>query len=382
MPEAYRVALFDGVWQAVNQGYVDPEFNGADWAAVQEEYAPYFLELDNSWQVYDLLDEMVGKLNDPLTQFVSAPELAAAAQDPGYAGIGVLADQAAGTTAGEGVKVLYVFPGSAAEDAGIKERDSIVSVDGNSCASVSTIRGPAGTSVTLGVTSPGQPTRDIVVERRQIDPTIHPIARRLGNSGRIGYLRLASLAGEGTIADVNAALASFLDQDPISGLVLDLRHTTIGAPGVVISLLGQFLDGDVATLVGHTGDSPLTVEGGDLKSRLDDVRVVVLLDEQSVGEAERMAAVLQAHDRATVIGEQTQGETQILQAIDLADGSVLDMVVAGLELPDGTRLEDHGVTPDLAVDEAWLDQPEDDDAYIRAALDSFRSVQPPRSRAE
>jgi carboxyl-terminal processing protease len=382
MPEVYRIALFDSVWQAVNEGYVDPEFNGADWAAIQEQYAPWFLALDNAWEVYSLLDEMVGLLNDPVTQFVSGPELEGASQDPSYAGIGTLVDQDGAGVEGEGVRVLYVFPGSAAEDVGIRERDLILSVDGNPCPSVATIRGPEGTSITLSVQSPAEDPRDIVVERRRIDPTIRPISARIGASGAIGYLRLMSLAGEDTIAAVNEALGSLLEDDPISGLVLDLRHTTIGAPGVVVSLLGQFLEGDLATLVGHSGETPLSVEAGDLKSRLDDVRVVVLLDDHTVGEAERLAAILQAHDRARVIGQQTPGDTHIVQSVDLVDGSVLQLAVAGLELPDGSRLEGSGVTPDQLIDGEWLDLPAASDPYLQAAVDSFRTFPPPRSRAQ
>ena len=51
-----------------------------------------------------------------------------------------------------------------------------VSVDGDPRASIRKIRGPEGTTVTLGVESPGEDVREVVVERRRIDPTVSPIS--------------------------------------------------------------------------------------------------------------------------------------------------------------------------------------------------------------
>jgi len=62
MPEQSRLDLFDAVWGAINDGYLDPSFNGVDWAAIGDEYAPYFLQTENAWEVYDLVEEMVGLL--------------------------------------------------------------------------------------------------------------------------------------------------------------------------------------------------------------------------------------------------------------------------------------------------------------------------------
>ena len=64
MPEQSRLDLFDAVWGAINEGYIDPGFNGVDWAAIGDEYAPYFLQTENAWEVYDLVEEMVGLLGD------------------------------------------------------------------------------------------------------------------------------------------------------------------------------------------------------------------------------------------------------------------------------------------------------------------------------
>ena len=49
----------------------------------------------------------------------------------------------------------------------------------------------------------------------------------------------------------------------------------------------------------------------------------------------------------------------------------------GFKLPDGSTLEGEGVTPDIPVDEDWLDFPEEDDPGILAALELLASIEPP-----
>ena len=35
MPEDFRIALFDGVWEGIRDFYVDPDANGLDWEAIE-----------------------------------------------------------------------------------------------------------------------------------------------------------------------------------------------------------------------------------------------------------------------------------------------------------------------------------------------------------
>jgi hypothetical protein len=97
--------------------------------------------------------------------------------------------------------------------------------------------------------------------------------------------------------------------------------------------------------------------------------IVVLVDEGSEAEAEQVAAILQDQDRATIVGTQTSGQTHGAQTVDFADGSVLQIVAFGFQLPDGQTLEGRGVTPDVEVTEDWLDYPESDDPFLLAALE-------------
>ncbi len=378
MPEDYRLQLLDSVWQQLSDTYVDPGMNGLDWAGLHTAYAQRMVSAENAWEDYAILEEMVGLLKDPDTFFVSALALESApAADPSYGGIGILVDTASAVTPGNGLRVLYVFPGSPALAAGIAPRDLIVSVGGDPCPRPDLVRGPVDSDISLVVQSPGEEPRTVVVSRQQIAPSYEAATTRIGDAPGIGYLRLLSLAGDQVPADVTKALTGLLDEGPLDGLIIDLRHTSQGAPGVTTSVLGQFVGGDVGSIVTHAGPTPYVVEAGELRDRLKATPVAVLVDTFTDGEAERLAAILQAQGRAVVIGQQTPGHTQLIQQVPLPDGSILQMVVGGLMTSDGTRVEGHGVLPDIAMTDDWLAQPADADTWVQAAVRALQQQAAP-----
>jgi Tricorn protease C1 domain len=51
MPEDYRIALFNGVWQGVRDLYIDADTNGLDWQAIGDEYATLLIQTENAQEV-------------------------------------------------------------------------------------------------------------------------------------------------------------------------------------------------------------------------------------------------------------------------------------------------------------------------------------------
>ncbi len=372
MPEDFRIALFDGVWEGIRDYYIDPDTNGLDWDAIGDEYAPLVFQTDDAYQVYDLLREMVGLLDDPFTNFYSPEDLGDPESfDPSYGGIGALLDTSAAGEDTEGLRITYVFEGGSAKDVGIRARDRIVGVNGDGCVRIADIRGPEGTDVTLTVVSPGEAPRDLTLDRRRIDPLILPDAHRLEADPTVGYLQILSLSGQEAIDGIEQALTALQKGDPLEGLVIDLRASNQGAPAVVIDALGAFVSGDVGEFHSRVGNEPIQIESNDLADDYADVPLVVLVDEGTQADAEQMAAILQDQGRAVIVGQQTAGETHGANTVDFADGSLLQVVSFGFQLPDGRTLEGQGVTPDVVVDGDWLDYPESDDPGLLAAIDAI-----------
>ena len=218
---------------------------------------------ENAWEDYAILEEMVGLLKDPDTAFVSALSLEFGARrrpelrrhrDPrrhrvrGHARARVCGCCTSSRAARRWLPASH--PGTSSSRSGMtRARDRTWSA------------GPVDSDVSLLVQSPGQEPRTVVVSRQQIAPTYEPTATRLAGCPGIGYLRLLSLAGEDVPAAVTTALTGLLDAGPLDGLVLDLRHTSQGAPGVTTSVLGQFVGGDVGSIVTHGGTDPVRGRG-------------------------------------------------------------------------------------------------------------------------
>ncbi len=384
IPEDFRIALFEGVWEGIRDLYVDPGTNGLDWEAIGDEYAPLVISTDNAHEVYQLLSEMVGLLEDPFTGYFAPEELGdPAAFDPSYGGIGALLDTSAAGEDSPGLRIVYVFEGGSAQEAGIRARDSIVGVEGDACARIADIRGPEGSEVTLTIASPGEEPREVTLERRRIDPRILPEVRRLDADPGVGYLQILALSGQEAIDGIEQALTTLPRHEPLEGLIIDLRASNQGAPAVVIETLRAFVEGNVGEFHSRLGNEPIEIEPNDLAEQYAQVPLVVLVDEETEADAEQLAAILQDQGRALVVGAQTSGKTHGTTSVDFADGSLLQIVSFGFQLPGGETLERVGVTPDVAVQADWLSYPESADPFLLAALEAIESglADPPPSPA-
>lgn len=365
------MGLLDQVWQQLRDEYVDPTMHGLDWDAVRADFEGRMFGTLDAGEAYQALTDMVALLEDPDTFFVSAFDLESGGLDPSYGGVGILVDAESIADPSSGLRVVYVFPDSPARAAGIQPRDAILAVGGDPCARPELIRGPVGTRVELLVQTPGQEPRTVQVERQQLTPSYEVVPARVPGRPRFGHIRLMSLAGDAA-AQVDAALTRLLDEGDLAGLVVDLRHASVGELAVTQDILGDFVGGQVGTLVGRDGDTPFVVQAGLLRDRLRDVPVTVLVDGETDGEAERLAAVLQAERGAVVVGERTPGHTQLVTQTPLPEGSLLQFVTGGMLLSDGTRLEGHGVLPDIEHEDAWLEQPADTDTWVASAIRELR----------
>ena len=382
MPEEFRIGLFEGVWQGIRDAYVDPETNGLDWEAIGDEYAPLIIATDNAYEVYELLGEMVALLDDPYTGYFAPEDLGDPDEpvDPSYGGIGALVDTGAAGEGSEGLRITYVFDGGSAKESGVLPRDRVIAVNGDPCARVADIRGPEGTSVTAHrcLTGPGAARRHA---RAAPHRAAHPPGGAPAGGGARGRLPARHLtlrpgghrrhrAGPHALRPRRAA-----------------RRPHHRPARLEPGRAGRHPGGPAALRLRRrrclplpSGTEPIEIEPSDLADDYADVPVVVLVDETTEADAEQMAAILQDQGRAPWWVPRLR-PTHGAQTIDFADGSLLQVVTYGFQLPDGQTLEGQGVTPDVEVTADWLDYPESEDPGILAALEVIESVPArPRSR--
>ena len=370
-----QLATLDALANTVTQKYVDPKFNGKDWPAIVARYRTRVEGGLTNDDFYAAMELLVEELGDDHSQFQSPAERLEADQELAgnndYVGIGVSVEP---LPEADRAVVILTFPGSAAEKAGIRAHDAILKIDGVSVigadgnSTVSRMRGPEGTDVTVTVQRPGEAAHDITIKRAKVVGGL-PIASCLIAGTRVGYIFLPTLFDQTVPGQVRTALKEMTAGGPLTGLIVDNREDPGGSSTVLEPILGFFVSGDVGAFKSRTDSRALAIKGEDVGGS-QSVPLVVLVGRDTVSFGEIMSGILQAEGRAKVIGETTFGNVETLSGFDFTDGSRAWLARETFVSPKATYgpWEDTGIEPDVSVPTRWDLFTEADDPAIPAAL--------------
>jgi carboxyl-terminal processing protease len=252
------------------------------------------------------------------------------------------------------LKVVAPISDTPAARAGLRAGDRIVAIDGISTAgmaltdTVSRLRGPAGTSVTLGIARDSEPEPIQVRLTREIIE-VDPVDWRLVEN--VGYLRL-SVFNERAAAALAQAIADLRLQaggGPV-GYVLDLRDDPGGLLGQAVAVADMFLDsGEIVSIKGRDpGHVERYAAGpGDLT---DGAPLVVLINGGSASASEIVAGALQDHGRARILGTRSFGKGSVQKIIPLNGRGALRLTTARYYTPSGRSIQRVGIAPDIVVE--------------------------------
>lgn len=164
-----------------------------------------------------------------------------------------------------------------------------------------------------------------------------------------GYLRVGSLNAE-NLAALDSALQDFAAKK-IGAVILDLRATPAGSEFAQAAEVCKRFCPKGKVL--FTVKKPTLREEQILTSKEDPKftrLLVTLVDADTAGAAEIIAAVLRTYAKAMVIGQRTRGEAVEYAELSLPSGKLLRVAVAEAALPDATPVFPGGVKPDLTVE--------------------------------
>jgi carboxyl-terminal processing protease len=294
------------------------------------------------------LKGIVNSLEDPYSHYLTPDEAASVRESISgeFEGVGMTVEEDR-----RGLRVLTVFEGSPAEEAGIAKGDLILAVDGRSIAGVNSevatgrIKGPAGSEVELEVFSPGsEDARTMTVEREKIDVPVAD-SRIVRNDGhRIGVVELLGFS-----SGAHGALRREIDEVIDRGadrIVLDLRGNGGGLLTEAVLVSSIFVeDGEIVSVRGRS--RPERVEDAEGDAIDEDVRVAVLVDGGSASASEIVAGALRDRGRATLVGTNTFGKGLVQEVEPLSNGGYLDLTVANYYLPSGKTIGENGLRPQV-----------------------------------
>ncbi|OGQ17104.1 MAG: hypothetical protein A3B70_06840 [Deltaproteobacteria bacterium RIFCSPHIGHO2_02_FULL_40_11] len=181
---------------------------------------------------------------------------------------------------------------------------------------------------------------------------------------KIGYVKLKQFHAD-TFEEFLKHYETWKKEKTFRSLVLDLRKSEGGHLLPAVNLLEAMLDVEQLFLV-KTKDALHVVP--DERLKVVNCPMLILVDENTKSAAELLAAVLQFHGRAKVIGQKTfgKGTTQTVWNFDYPwnDSSRMLLVTTSLNvLPNGRTYHEHGVLPDIT-----LDLPKDIHAVIQKLI--------------
>lgn len=324
-------------------------------------------------------------------------------------------------------KIHELKDGPAKKSKQIKEGDRIVAVaqgekEPIDCVGmkltkvVEMIRGAKGTEVRLTVmpVDSGDPSdrkvvtliRDeIKLEDQEAKAKVIDMPTEDGKVARVGVIDLPSfyedMEGKGpnrksTSADI-ARLLKKLNEEKISGLILDLRRNGGGALSEAIKLTGLFIKkGPVVQTKDFSGK--IDVKSDTDSSVLYDGPMIVLTSRFSASASEILAGALQDYGRALIVGDSsTHGKGTVQQLLQLEnilhdshleyvyDPGALKFTIQKFYRAGGSSTQLKGVVPDLVlpsvnnfaeIGEKSLDNPLEWDEVSSAKFEKLNRVEP------
>lgn len=441
-----RLESFRTVWQTVNEHYFDRTFNGLDWQKLRYENELKVVKLETDEQLYDLLNDLVGRLKSShfaiippeflqeIQKIKSKSESNEKISDKSNADeddedeeledediselleffesynsrYGIGADV---RLFGQDVVITRIDKNSAAEKAGLKIGYKIEKINGISLAEfiakLQTIEdyetkykkqipiyiqtllfnGENDSTVSLIYNDGREKAKEINIKREKLDGEMSEI---LANMPR-QFLQFETRNLNEETAYVRFNIFTVSAVEKFCAAITEFKNKK----SLVIDMRGN-LGGSFGALFGIAGlltDKNLVIgteisNTGEfthtIKPHLKNFkgRIVVLVDDLSLSSAEVLAAALQESGRATIIGEMSGGEALPSFFKPLATGAVFQYPISNFKTAKGKVLEGEGVTPDLKI---ALDKTRllaGKDNQIEAAIELLKKNETPAAKIE
>ncbi|CAA9426323.1 Carboxyl-terminal protease [uncultured Leptolyngbya sp.] len=358
--ESSQAKVFEQIWQTVNDNFYDPKFNGVNWQAMRQKYAPQATQARSPEALAVVVNQMLEELNVSHTRYYTSAEpeyyqLAGIFWQRGiqrqlkpflpngkleYVGIGAYTRDVDGKTF-----IRAVLDGSPAARAGLKVGDQLLSVEGKPFQPIQSFAENADRPVKIQIQrTPDAAAQTIAVTPKRLDPTtmfleamkssVEVIER---GDKKIGYIHIWSYADDVYQRQLEQELSDRLSQ--VDGLVWDLRD---GWGGAEPSYLNPF----TAPALNITFTNRNGTKGRfDLPWRKP---VVMLVNQGSRSGKEILAYGFRQFRVGKIVGSKTAGALLAGRAYIMQDGSLLYLAVADVSV-NGERLEGKGVVPDIDV---------------------------------
>lgn len=291
-------------------------------------------------------------LNDPYTSYFDKDETESFLMETegDYEGVGMYISL---DTEKNTVIVLSPIEGSPAEEAGVLPGDYITEINGDSMVGVtleevaSKLKGISGSTVDvkfLRYNASGESeVIEKTLERRKVELTSFKY-EILEDS--IGYISFTSF-DENVTEKFKEAYKEFSKNKNVKGLIIDLRDNPGGLLNVATDVADRLLPtGKIVYTVDKNGkEEPIYSDSSSC-----DLPIIVVVNENSASASEILAAAIKDYG-GTIVGTTTYGKGLVQEFKSLRDGTYVKVTISEYFSPEGNRINEIGVIPNIEVEE-------------------------------
>jgi len=367
------VAVFAGVlgYQVATEGYrLDISTAGVSWGKTSVLAAQRGLDLTQFWRVLELMEDnyidlekvddktlvdgaikgMVDALDDPYSYYLTTDETDSFQEglDGVYEGIGVQLGYR-----NDNLIVIAPLTGGPAEELGVESGDIILAVEGESVSSlnlgevVQRVRGEEGTSITVTFARQredgGFEPIELTIPRAKINAPNILVTHEDG-------IAVISILRFGT--DIVSEWKRVVVEENLTdarGILIDVRNNPGGFLNGAAEIASSFTPKGVMVSQEYANgkrDDSTSKKEGELLGK----PVVVLINGSSASASEILAGALKVSGGAILVGQQSFGKNTVQQAYQLNQGTSVHITAAHWLLPNGERIPDDGMLPDVVVE--------------------------------
>lgn len=363
--------MFHETFVNVEENFYDEKFHGENWFEVKKHYEKYIPYLTSRDDLRRLIRDMLGELNSSHQNFYSFGSEEKSYYTTKSLNTGILFNNE------DPYVVEKIIPNSTGDKIGINvyKGDRLVAVNGNSVNRVEN-REKYFTSPSVS----GEVVLTFKRKGKTFDVKIHPVSSGAilndlyenwidenqkkvdkASNKRIAYIHMRNM-GSKELERFKIEIANELIHR--DALILDLRRNR-----------GGNVHDDVLQILSRKKYAEWKYREGKLAPQPNftpsDKPIVLLIDEQSLSDAEVTAAGFKALKLGKIIGTETYRWIIFTSGRGLVDGSFYRLPSWGCYHIDGRNMEIHGVKPDIYVKTTFKDKLEDVDPPLKRAIEEI-----------
>ena len=240
--------------------------------------------------------------------------------------------------------VISPISGGPSEKVGLRPGDRIIKIEGENVAGVGLtttgvrdrLLGKKGTKVRVSIKRKGnRDLMDFTITRDKIPIFSRDAAYMV--DAHIGYMRFNRFSAT-TMDEFDEAIKQ-LQAEGMRDVILDLRNNGGGIFDAAVQMSNEFLEKDQLIVYMQGKKLPRQNFNATGNGRLNNGRLVVLVDEGSASASEIVSGAIQDWDRGVIIGRRTFGKGLVQRPFTLPDQSMIRLTIARYYTPSGRLIQ-------------------------------------------